>query len=166
MNTSDVSILYAFNRWANSRLLSASASVSPDQFSQDLGASYRSLHGTLLHILWGEWLWVQRWRGESPKQRFDLSDFPDLDAIRAQWSLVERQQREFIDELTDHRLLERVAYENIEGQRWEYALQHMLQHAANHSSYHRGQVVTLLRQLGRTPPATDFLIFFDEQGRA
>ena len=51
------------------------------------------------------------------------------------------------------------------GQRWEYALGHMMQHTANHSSYHRGQVVTLLRQLGKTPEATDFLVFLDENAR-
>ena len=51
------------------------------------------------------------------------------------------------------------------GQRWEYALGHMMQHTANHSSYHRGQVVTLFRQLGKTPEATDFLVFLDETAR-
>lgn len=165
MNARDIAVLYAFNRWANSRLLTSSASLPADQFARDLGASHGSLHETWLHILWGEWLWLQRWRGESPKRRFDRRDFPDLGAIRAHWSLVERHQQDFIDDLADERLLEQVAYENIEGQRWEYPLQSMLQHVANHSSYHRGQVATLLRQLGRIPPATDFLIFFDEQGR-
>ena len=62
-------------------------------------------------------------------------------------------------------LLGRIPYENLRGQRFEYALGHMMQHVVNHSSYHRGQVVTLLRQLGRTPPNTDFLEYFDEGGR-
>jgi DinB family protein len=57
----------------------------------------------------------------------------------------------------------RVSYENLQGVHWEYSLAETMQHVVNHSSYHRGQVVVLLRQLGQTPPATDFLVFFDEQ---
>src|SRR5688572_4329501 len=104
MHTSDVSTLYAFNRWANDRVLTASAGVAADQFARDLGASHRSLHATLLHILWAEWLWARRWRGESPKGVFMAKDFPDVPAIRAQWLLVESQQLEFIKGLTDERL--------------------------------------------------------------
>jgi uncharacterized damage-inducible protein DinB len=66
--------------------------------------------------------------------------------------------------LTDDRVKARISYENARGERWEYSLGHMMQHIVNHSTYHRGQVVTLLRQLGQTPPPTDFLVYFDEGG--
>jgi uncharacterized damage-inducible protein DinB len=68
-----------------------------------------------------------------------------------------------LESLTDELLIRRVSYENLEGVRWEYSLAEMMQHLANHSSYHRGQIAVLLRQLGQTPPATDFLVFLDEQ---
>ena len=162
MNMRDLSTLWAFNRWANDRLLTAAGSASSDEFVRDLGASHGSLQGTLVHILWAEWLWVRRWGGVSPKQPAQPERFPDVAAIRTEWADIERRQQAFIEKLSEERLLERVAYENLAGKRWEYPLVHLLQHVVNHSSYHRGQVVTLLRQLGHMAPATDFLVFLDE----
>jgi uncharacterized damage-inducible protein DinB len=162
MDTEDTRTLYTYNRWANHRVVPAARLLAARDFTRDLGASHGSVRGTLVHILWGEWLWLQRWRSDSPKQVFAPEQFPDVAALEAQWAIVERDQQIFIEGLTDERLNARVAYENLQGERWEYSLRHMMQHVVNHSSYHRGQVVTLLRQLGHTPPATDFLVFFDE----
>jgi uncharacterized damage-inducible protein DinB len=86
-----------------------------------------------------------------------------LAALESQWSAVEREQDTFLDNLTDELLTGRVSYENLQGVRWEYSLAEMMQHVVNHSSYHRGQVAVLLRQLGQTPLATDFLLFLDEK---
>jgi uncharacterized damage-inducible protein DinB len=123
--------------------------------------SHGSLRGTLVHTLWSEWIWQRRWVGESPKERFAEGDFPDVAAIAARWGVVHRAQRDFVAGLTEERLATRIAYENLQGERWEYSLGHMIQHVVNHSTYHRGQVVSLLRQLGRTPPMTDLLAYFD-----
>ncbi len=164
VNTEDIRTLYAFNRWANARLLSDTSPLTHVDFIRDLRTSHVSLQGTLVHILWAEWLWVRRWRGQSPKQVFAPAEFSDVAAIKTEWEAVEREQQVFVAELTDQGLATRVAYENLQGQRWEYSLGHMMQHVVNHSSYHRGQVVTLLRQLGQAPRATDLLVFFDEVG--
>jgi len=75
---------------------------------------------------------------------------------------VDRRRQEFIHDLTDDRLDVRIGYENIKGEHWEYPLGHMLQHVVNHSTYHRGQVITMLRQLGANAVSTDFLLYFDE----
>ena len=165
MNIDEIRTLNTFNRWATNRLLGAAALLSPADLTRDLGTSHGSVRGTLVHILWAEWIWLQRWRGESPKRVFAQDEYPGVDAIESRWRDVERDQQDFIAALTDDRLNARLSYENLQGQRWEYSLAHMMQHVVNHSSYHRGQVVTLLRQLGQTPPGTDFLVFFDEGGR-
>ena len=165
MNIDEIRTLYDYNTWANLRVIAIARLLNRHEFTQDLGTSYRSVQGTLVHILHGEWLWLQRWQGESPKQIFASEDFADVTALEARWQIVEREQQNFIGRLTNERLKERLAYENFQGQRWEYSLAHMMQHTANHSSYHRGQVVVLLRQLGKTPVATDFLVFLDETAR-
>jgi uncharacterized damage-inducible protein DinB len=116
-------------------------------------------------MLWSEWIWLQRWRGASPKRVFTEDELPDLQAIEARWRDLDRDRQNFLEGLTDDRLHARLSYENLKGERWEYSLVHMMQHVVNHSSYHRGQVVTLLRQLGQAPPPTDFLVFLDEGGR-
>jgi uncharacterized damage-inducible protein DinB len=164
----EIRTLFSYNRWANHRLVDASEPLSPSDFTREPGTSHGSLRGTLVHTLWSEWIWLQRWRGtspKSPKQVFAESQFPHVAAIGARWAEVERDREHFLGGLTEDRLRAPVAYENLHGQRWEYPLDHMMQHVVNHSSYHRGQVVTLLRQLGRTPPTTDSLVFFDEGGR-
>jgi len=165
MKLDEVCTLFSYNRWATHRVLEASRQLSPAAFTRDLGTSHGSVRGTLVHMLWAEWIWLQRWRGTSPKQVFAEGEYADVAAIEARWAEVERDRQDLIARLTEDRLLARISYENLQGQRLEYALGHMMQHVVNHSSYHRGQVVTLLRQLGRTPPATDFLDFFDEGGR-
>ncbi|HUP50813.1 MAG TPA: DinB family protein [Thermoanaerobaculia bacterium] len=164
MNTRDIQTLFAYNGWANERVMSDSRSLTRDELTQDLGTSHSSVQGTLVHILWGEWLWMRRFQGHSPKEVFVPAEFSELPVLGAKWKEVEREQEKFISQLTDEALASRVAYENLQGQRWEYSLGHMMQHVVNHSSYHRGQVVTLLRQLGRAPQPTDFLMFFDERG--
>lgn len=162
MNTTDIQNLYEYNRWANARVLAAVSPLSVEEFTRPLASSFASVRDTLVHMLSAEWIWLQRWRGVSPSAMLPAQDFPALPAVQARWAEVAREQKDFIDQLTDEGLARRVAYINTKGERWEYALAHMLQHVANHSTYHRGQVATMLRQLGHTPAASDFLLFFDE----
>ena len=164
MNTKDISTLYAYNRWANRRTLGSVRPLDHDHFIRDLGTSHGSIRGTLVHTLWAEWLWLQRWRGESPKRIFDPVEFADFATVETYWHGLEHERQGFIARLTDERLEQIITYENAKGERWTYALGHMMQHVVNHSSYHRGQIVTLLRQLGHTPASSDFLEFFDETG--
>jgi uncharacterized damage-inducible protein DinB len=163
MNAGGIRALYAYNSWANRSLWNALQLLKWQDFTKDLGASHGSIRGTLVHILWGEWLWLRRWRGESPKQVFAPEEFSDWAALESQWRAVEEEQNAFLGRLTDELLLRRVSYDNLEGLRWAYSLAEMMQHLVNHSSYHRGQVAVLLRQHGQAPPATDFLVFLDEQ---
>lgn len=164
MKLDEIRTLYSYNRWATHRLLQAAQLLSPSAFSRDLGTSHRSVRGTLVHTLWSEWIWLQRWQGSSPKQIFLDDQYPDAGAIESRWGDMERDRQDFITRLTDDQLLATISYENLQGQRWTYSLGHMMQHVVNHSSYHRGQVVSLLRQLHQSPPATDFLLYFDEGG--
>lgn len=161
MNTEDLRTLYAYNRWANERVCDAARQL---ETGGKVHPSRSSVRDTLVHILWGEWLWLQRWRGESPMIMFNPNDFPDVTAMEAGWDAVWREQQQFIERLTDQELRARVSYENLQGQRWEYTRGEMMQHVVNHSSYHRGQVALLLRQLGSVATATDFLMFLDETG--
>ncbi len=154
--------LYRYNQWANRRMFEAVSSLTVEEFSRNLGSSYPSARDTLLHIVWAEWIWLQRWKGLSPQSVFPATDFPDLNAVKARWSDVESEQRAFLDKITRERLLEAVRYLNLRGERWEYPLWRTMYHVVNHSSYHRGQLTTMLRQLGARALPTDFLVFHDE----
>lgn len=156
--------LYCYDAWANSRVLDAVSVLTSEEFVRTVPSSYSSVRDTLVHILWGEWIWLQRWRGRSPPTVFDPGDFADVSALRARWEQLEAERMEFLGALTGERLAAVVSYVNLRGETWEYALWKQMLHVVNHSSYHRGQITTLLRHLGAEPCGTDLLIFYDEAG--
>ena len=162
MNADDFRTLYAYNTWANRRVLEACRALDPSTFSRLSSGSFGSIKETLAHIAWAEWLWLERWQHRSPKKASlpEASDLPSIERIMGETA---RGQQSFVAQLSDERLSERISYLNIKDERWEYTLGQMLQHVVNHSTYHRGQVVTLLRQAGANAVSTDYLLYFDEQ---
>lgn len=169
MNRNDIQVLYEYDRWANARVLQAASTLSAEQFTRDLGGSFRSVRDTLLHILGGEWVWLMYWKEWSPTPAF-LSDlkarrealfnpdaFPSTAALRQKWVEFEREQAEFVNRLTDESLQQTLPFRAT-----RVRLVRLMQHVANHSTYHRGQVALMMRQLGAQPQATDFHVFLAE----
>jgi uncharacterized damage-inducible protein DinB len=161
MNKHDVTYLNKYNQWANARMLDVASKLSPEQFTADLKSSHRSVRDTLAHTLAAEWIWLERWKGTSPKALLTAADFPTVESLRARWAEVENDYAEFLGGLTDESLRKVIAYTNTKGELWEYPLGSMIQHLMNHSTYHRGQVTTMLRQLGADVTPVDLLVFMD-----
>ena len=128
--------------------------------------AFSSIRNTLAHILGAEWIWLERWQGRSPRALPEAETFPTGAVAGIEMGGVEHDQMLFIEALTPQRLGEELSYINQKGQRYSYPLSHQLVHLVNHSSYHRGQVITLLRQLGAKTPSTDFLAYFDERPKS
>ena len=93
------------------------------------------------------------------------SGFTSVDDLRHRLEEVEAGQKSFLGELTPARLETKITYVNFAGETWTYALGDMLVHVVNHATYHRGQVATLLRQLGKKPLSTDYLLYLDGKGK-
>jgi uncharacterized damage-inducible protein DinB len=165
MDMKDIKLLYEYNWWANEQMLDAVAVLSHEQFTKDLATSHVSVHGTLVHLLAAEWIWQERCKGISPKKLFDPAEFPTLESVREKLDEVKRDQRSYIDGLSDDSLESVIAYTNTKGEQWEYPIGQILQHVVNHSSYHRGQVTVMLRQLGAKAVMTDFLVYIDEKNK-
>lgn len=161
MTPEQIRELYDYNSWANHRALDACRALTAEQFTRDLGSSFRSVRDTLAHILGGEWIWLERWQGRSPIALPAASQFSDLASIRAQWAEIESGLLGFVASLSPADLDREIEYRNVRGNRFAYPLRSMLQHLVNHGTYHRGQVTSMLRQLGAEPRPTDFLRFFD-----
>ncbi len=161
MTLDDVHSLYAYNSWANHRALDASSALSPEQFTRNLVSSFPSVRDTLAHIMFAEWLWLERWLGRSPG--FPSGDFPDLASIRARWQAIESDLLNFVRTLALADLDRVVEYRNTKGHAFSNPMWQMLQHLVNHGTYHRGQITTMLRQLGATPLTTDLIAFYREQ---
>jgi uncharacterized damage-inducible protein DinB len=163
MNTSDILLQFEYNRWANARLLDAAAALTNEQFVRDLSSSYSSVRDTLTHIVAAEEVWLMRWKGISPDSMLDPTYFQDIRSLKTKWSEVEMDQWNFLSKISDESLQEMVEYQNFKGEVWEYSLWQMIHQMVSHSTYHRGQVVTMLRQMGAAPAHLDFLLFIDSQ---
>ncbi len=153
--------LFEYNYWARDRQLAACAALSDEQFARVVGGSFPSVRDTLVHLMAVEWLWLERWRGNSPRSLLRAADFPALAAVEAHWRTVEREMREYIAALSDAELGQTRTYVSTRGQTWTYPLGQMVMHLLSHQSYHRGQITNLLRQLGVQPPPVDFLNALD-----
>ena len=173
MTKDDIQLLYEYDRWANARVIEAAAALSPEQFTRDLGGSFRSVRDTLVHILAGEWIWLAYWNAPSLNpatisdlraQReaiFNPTLFPSLTAVQSKWAEIEKDQIQFVNRQTNEDLKKM-----LPGRGTELSLAHMMQHMANHSTYHRGQLSLMMRQLHAEPVATDFVLFLAERGVA
>jgi len=155
--------LYSYTRWANNRILDATAKLSQDQLTRDLGNSFPSIRGTLLHIIGAEWVWLSRWNGVSPGALPEWSDLASHDAIRQRFDEIAAQRTVYLERLGPVALNEVIHYRNLKGDPLSGPLWQLLLHVVNHSTYHRGQVVTMLRQIGNSAPSTDLVQFYRER---
>lgn len=166
MNKDDIQLLFEYDRWANSSVLQAASTLSVEQFTRDLGGSFRSVRDTLVHIVAGEWGWLTIWKESGLTSAFvtelwdrvyaafDPNTYGDIDIVRLKWDEVEREQIDFVSRVTDESLARMLPIRAT-----HLSLARLMQHMANHSTYHRGQVSLMMRQLGAEPVATDFARF-------
>ncbi len=163
MDLDHIRELYEYTRWANQRTLSAAAKLDPEKFTRAMGNSFASVRDTLSHILSGEWIWLERWQGRFPADLLNPTDFPTVQSLETRWKAIDQDREQFMMGLTPQRLNQDLAYLNRAGLRFSYPLWQQMIHVVNHSTYHRGQVTTMLRQLGAEPAVTDFLVYYDEK---
>ena len=82
MTRNEIGLLIDYHYWARDRLLDAVAALTPDQYTRDLGSSFKSVRETVTHIYAAEWAWFERWNGRSPTALLPPDQFPDLPALR------------------------------------------------------------------------------------
>jgi uncharacterized damage-inducible protein DinB len=160
MTVDDLRTLLDYHYWARDRMLAALEGLTEEQYTRDTGSSFRSLRDTVVHIYAAEWAWYSRWQGHSPTSLLQSDTFPDVAAIRAAWTELEAQVRTFLQSAGENGLDRVIDYKLLSGQPGSSPFWQMLQHVVNHASYHRGQVTTMLRQAGATPPKSMDLIAF------
>jgi uncharacterized damage-inducible protein DinB len=155
--------LYAYNAWANARILDTAALLDRDAFPVD-HAGAGSVRDILAHTAWAQWIWLQRWQGASPRERWDSADFPDLASLRARWDEIEGETARYLAALDARDLDHVISYVNAAGETWSYPLWQQMVHQVNHATQHRSETALLLTQAGHSPGNLDFLIYFDELG--
>jgi uncharacterized damage-inducible protein DinB len=148
----------AYNLWANEEISRSINVLSHDQQHQEIISSFNTLYKTVFHIWRAEKLWMQRLQKEkninAPPDDFNQS----MKALTLTWK---QQDQEWLDwvERANNQSLERIlTYCNLKGDEFCQPVFLVLHHVFNHSTYHRGQLVTMLRQVGLEKiPSTDFI---------
>ena len=155
--------LFDYDRWATTRQVDVISKLKEEEYVKDLGSSHGCLRGTLVHIYAAQSIWYRRWTGESPSALVTPSDIPTLTALQDRWTVLRRDILQFVVALSAEKLREPLSYEDTKGNRYSQPLSQLIRHVINHSTYHRGQITSMLRQLGVTPAASvDLITYYRE----
>jgi uncharacterized damage-inducible protein DinB len=166
MHLKDIQTMFGYNYWAKDRLLGVVEKLTPEQFTKYLGSSHGSVHGTLTHLMGAEEIWLKRWKGEPITSFRKPEDVPTFEALQNHWKMVEMEVLGFCHMLkTEDDIHRMIIYKDLKGNEYRQPLFQLMQHLINHSTFHRGQIVTMLRQLGVQPVATDMIVYFREISR-
>ena len=160
MTLEDLHQLLEYHYWARDRILDAVTPLTDEQYRRNLSSSFPSIHQTLVHTYSAEWVWHSRWEGRPPKAMLPADMFPDVASLRPAWVELEARMHALLAAAGPEGHTRRFDYTLLSGAAGASTLQQMVQHVVNHGSYHRGQVTTMLRQLGVAPPKSMDLIQF------
>jgi uncharacterized damage-inducible protein DinB len=159
MTLDDIRSHYAYNEWANARLIGVMAGLDEERLSTPVVSSFPSALATFNHLVAAEWVWLCRWQGNSPSSFPDWNDGAAFGFLQAKLMEVEAERRTFLASLNEERLQSELLYRTLNGQEYVTRLLDLFLHVVNHSSYHRGQLTTILRQIGATPVSTDIITY-------
>jgi len=162
MTLNEIRDLYEFDRWAMLRVLESVAALTPEQFTKDLGASFGGVHGTLVHVLSADRVWLNRWLGK-PAAPLKSEDIPTIEVLKKQWDSYSLELGNLLRTLTEDKLSAPCSYSDFKGTPNAQILWQQMQHKVNHSTYHRGQVVAMLRQLGAKAQGTDLITYIRQK---
>lgn len=164
MTHTELQHLVDYHYWARDRMLAALDHISPDDYVKPLGNSFGSIRDTVVHLYHAEWVWLERWTGNSPTAA-PAGTYPDVASIRAAWQALEQKVRAHVSGLEGDRANERIDYRSLAGLAGNSSRWSMVQHVVNHASFHRGQVTTMIRQVGGKAPASqDLITYYREKG--
>ena len=166
MTPTELQLLFTYNDWANKRAIQAASTLTPEQFTKPLGNSFSSVRDTLAHLYGAETIWLQRFHGESPSAFPDLTQITNIASLQAKWNPIAADLLNFVSNLTQQDIDRVVEYKTMKFGVYSNPLWQSLQHVVNHGTYHRGQITTMLRQLGATPILTDLMHFYRERATA
>ncbi|WP_198598215.1 DinB family protein [Mangrovicella endophytica] len=156
----------AYNAWCNERLYAAAAELTPEEAWGDRGVFFRSLMGTLNHLLVTDRIWMQRFTGEGTAPvRLDAVLFEQLPELAEARRAEDARIIRWVDGLTAERLGSTFTYMTVTNPRSvTQPLWPALAHLFNHQTHHRGQAHAVLTGFGRAAPSFDLIGFQRESG--
>jgi uncharacterized damage-inducible protein DinB len=163
MTLHEAKFLHAFNSWATQKIFNALALLPAEQFTRDMSASHGS---TLAHLVASEKMWLSRCVRKPDAAMLKPADVPTLAELKTVWEETGFATAQWLATLTDRKLQETFTMTTAKGTTHTHTIAQALQHLVDHGTYHRGQIITLLRQLDVTPPSTGLIGFVRETAKS
>lgn len=152
--------LGAYHIWANQLLMDTVNQLPEEKCMQEASSSFKSLYLTVLHIWDAESIWWQRLK-LNEHIKVPSHDFKgSMKELSSQLIHQNRQWHEWIMNAAEHMFQHEFKYHNSKRESFKQPIYQMITHLFNHGTYHRGQLVSILRQLGiEKIPQTDFIVW-------
>lgn len=159
-----IRFIYAYNKWANQRILDICQQLTQQQFLAGQGHSgvNPSIRDTLVHTMGAQEIWLARWGGVSPTRSLDPQDFGTLALVRQYWNEVEQHTQGFIDAVQEDVLVDVMRYQTTSGKPYAYPRWQTMVHQVNHATQHRAEVALMLTTAGHSPGDMDLLVYMRE----
>ena len=154
--------LLLYTLWADRVTIRALREVTPEDLTRDTGSSFPSLLKTAAHLLGAEKIWLSRFLGTALDPVPTENDFSELIPLVIAWEETAAGVEAFLAGLTDEQLETPLSWSNSRGESFTRPLWQPVAHLVNHSTYHRGQIVTMLRQMGYPVSGTDLVYYLQE----
>jgi uncharacterized damage-inducible protein DinB len=150
----------AYNAWANQTLADAILEMDEHTHQQIVKSSFPNLYATILHMWDAESIWWQRMEGHAqlliPSREFNPAMKEAINGLLNQ----SREWSNWMNRVTEEQLQKEFSYKNLKGEAFTSGVWQVVHHIFNHGTYHRGQLVTMMRELGVTEiPSTDFILW-------
>lgn len=162
--------LLQYHNWANMRLFDLLNNIPLEEYSKNFGNSFGGIRGTAVHLYGAEFIWMSRLQGISPNSMPKEAEFPVWPNLRETWRGWLNKIDDFREKLDTKIVYQPIEYQTISGQPFTQPVWQIVSHFVNHATYHRGQIVTMARQLekqaGREPmpiPSLDMVVFYRER---
>ena len=146
--------------WATSLILDAVKQLPSAEFEKDRGNSHGGIKTTLHHMFRADTLWFSRVAGEPFGNIADVIVPDALPELEKEWLTLMARWQNWFQQLESTQYGIQVRYTNSQGMPYSTPLWQIVLHLVNHSTHHRGQVVTMMRQAGAKPPTTDLILFY------
>lgn len=155
--------LYAYNRWADRRLMEKVRLLSAEQYAQEPAPGWPSIRSTLVHLAGATDIWARRLAGEVVTSRPTEAEVASVSDVEQLFAKGHDAFDRLLATVTPEELNSVWSYRNFAGQDCRTPLWAVYRHVANHATYHRGQVASKLGRLGIEPPITDLVFWAMEQ---
>ena len=162
MNKQAIRVLFQYNAWSTIKILNAAYNVTQEEFLAPAPFPHGSLRGTLVHALFGEWIWRMRWEGTPCASKWKPENFPTFDLLRARWAEETPRLMDFVANVTEERLYSNLKYVSTEGFPHERVLWETMAHLVNHGTQHKTEAAAILTEMGHSPGDIDLIVYLNE----